>query len=184
MQTMNEEVTIDTIVDPDLLRRTLVRGSVAAGLGIVIILISAIEIPLADLAIWGIPILILGLGLIAIGLIPYKMLDRRSTNPDSLTADGEALHYSQAGKKTLTVPYSAISRIHFYERRPLYGILINLRDHPTEKVHVHTHDFDIHRMFHRTRKRFNADLFLPFFDSPRFDELRRGLALQGYVDEV
>ncbi len=179
-----EEITIHTIIDPDLMRRTLIRGSVAAGLGIVIILITAIEMPLTQLGFWGIPILIVGLGLIALGLVPYKILSKRQTSPDALTITEENLLYAKEGKATLTIPYSSISRVWHYERAPLYGVLITMRHHPAEKIHVHDHNYDIRREHQRSQKRFHADLFFPFFDETRFNEIRRALALAGYTDEV
>ncbi len=164
--------------------RTLARGSVAAGIGIVIILIAGMELPPEQLSVWGIPILILGLALIALGLIPYRLLSRRRENPDELVVTEEGLTYFQMGKLTLTIPYDAVARVFHLNDPPAYGVLIELKEHPSEKVHVHTRDYDVIRVRHKTRRRFDADLFFPFFQRIDFDELRRGLALVNYTDEL
>jgi hypothetical protein len=178
-----EDVIVQSQVDPALVTRTLARGSVAAGLGIVIILIAGMELPASQLAIWGIPILLLGLALIALGLIPYRIIARRRDNPDILTVTDEGVHYTQMGKPTLTIPFDALARVSYLSNPPAYGVLVKLKEHPTEKVHVHTRDYDVLRVRHKTRRRFGADLFFPFFQQTEFDELRRGLALANFVDE-
>ena len=178
-----EEVIVQSQVDSGLVARTLARGSAVAGLGIVIILIAGIEMPPEQLALWGIPILLLGLALIALGLIPYRIISRRRDTPDLLSITDEGMTYTQGGKPTLTIPFDTLSRVSFLDQAPAYGVLIQLKEHPAEKVHVHTRDYDALRIRHKTRRRFGADLFFPFFLKSEFDELRRGLALANFVDE-
>jgi hypothetical protein len=180
---MAEHERIHTAIDPKLLTRTLARGCVVGGLGIAMILAAAVELDVSQMPTWGVAALIIGIVLVALGWLPYKSLSKRRARPDELMPTEEALIYSQEGTLTLTIPLDSISRVSHIDQPPLYGVALELKEHPEERVRVHTRDYDVHRIRHHAKRKFGVDLYFPYFTHAAFQELRRALAEQGYSDE-
>lgn len=71
-------------------------------------------------------ILIAGLGLIALGLIPYRRLQRLEVRPNELVISEHGLIYYKGGDLQWKLPYSSIQRLSFQETAWRYGIALDV----------------------------------------------------------
>lgn len=116
-----------TAIKDSLIRYYLFRGTVLAGLGGIILLFSGVFLPLLSLSEMGIPIFILGIGLITCGLLPYRRLWRLELNPCELVADDNYLSLFHRGKRLLCIPQKEIAKIQYFEEKHAYGLRVNLK---------------------------------------------------------
>jgi hypothetical protein len=79
------------------------------------------------LAATGIWAYLLGLALIAIGLIPYRKLSQLELFPNVLEVHPESLVFMKRGKEPLVIPRDEISTLSFFESKSRYGILLTMR---------------------------------------------------------
>jgi hypothetical protein len=144
---MNNSSTLRTSISPSLLKWRLYLGSFLAGGGAFLLLFSSIYLSTSVLEKWGFLILILGLGLIAIGLIPYRKLQRLEVKPNELILSEHGLAYYKGGRLEWKLPYDSIRSVTFFESSWRYGIYL-----------------DVEGRF---------DLFLPFFTKRSFQILEQ-----------
>lgn len=144
---MNNSTTLRTSISPSLLKWRLYLGSFLAGSGAFLLLISAIYLSPTALEKWGFLILIFGLGLIALGLIPYRKLQRLEVKPNELLVSEHGLAYYKGGSLQWKLPYSSIHSIQFLESAWSYGI-----------------GLDVEGRF---------DLYLPYFTKRSFEILEK-----------
>lgn len=114
---------METVVTESLLSRTLIRGSVLAGLGIALILAISLEWP----GFWTIPLFLAGLGLIAWGLVPYRQLTKLQLNPHKLEITDGKLRYIRPKERTLVIPLSEIESVEHVETKRIYGLKIRTK---------------------------------------------------------
>ncbi len=95
--------------------------------------------------------------LIAYGGVPYRQLMRLRTQPSELFWDGQTLLYTVRGKPQLLIPGSAIQKLEFREYGSHYGAALWLTPEPKPT---------------RLSRRIGCDLFLPYFESHRVDDIR------------
>lgn len=138
-------------IAPELKRRTLLKGTVFAALGALLLLWGGAGLDLPTLSKWGWLIFLVAIGLIALGLIPYRRLNRLENNPYELRVDNQAITLLHQGNKLFAYPIDAISRVGYYKRDDLYGIKIWLKE-GLEKKH------------------YGADIFLPYFSERSYKE--------------
>lgn len=112
-----------TTVTDTVKRGALFRGTSIAAIGILIIAFSGAFLSPKQLDVWGLPILLSGIFLIARGLIPYRKLCRLETAPNKITLSEEGLTLFE-GKKVHRVPLSEIERLEYTEKKGLYGICL------------------------------------------------------------
>lgn len=116
--------------------------------------------PLEYLKIWGFPLFMGCIGLIVLGMHPYKTLRRLEMNPSKMTISQEGtLIYEASKSEILTLPIERIKNISFYENSQIYGIGFHL-DKTSEKP------------------KYGFDLFIPYF-SRRSTEM-----LQSRLEDV
>lgn len=140
--------------------------------GIFLILYAGIFLPPIILQYWGLLILLLGGGLITWGLLPYRQLRRLEVKPYEIIAiENKALQYLSNGKTLFTMPLKSVREIKYFERGNEYGIAIQLRHPPTEKIRVQDVRFDFDDFQKNSRKRYGCDLFLPYFSERSFNTL-------------
>lgn len=142
-------------IKTELMRKTLFKGSMIAGLGGIFILFGGVFFDEKSLSSWGLPLFFLAMGLIAAGMIPYRRLTRLEKNPHLVVVNERELVFFKQGKKTFTIPLESIDSISYCHSGDLYGIGIVIKKNPQKKVIIHSRLFD--------RKRFGCDLFLPYF---------------------
>lgn len=112
MERPMDTITLHSTVKPDVKRRTLFRGTLLAGIGAFTLLFSGAFLPVSTLKIWGLPIFFVSIGLIAVGMVPYRRLCHCEENPDKIViGQDEVLRYFQENKEVANLPFSAIDKI-------------------------------------------------------------------------
>ena len=168
---MQEVLTLRSSIQPQLRRKTLFKGFLLALIGISIILISGVFFTEETLDKWGIPIFVVGVGLITWGLLPYRNLSRIENKPDELMLVGTNLvdFYIQ-GQKVLSLPTKAVKKWMHIETDELYGIGVQLHPGSLPSVTVYQ-SLDESVTKPAIQKQFQVDLFFPYFTKRSFDEL-------------
>jgi hypothetical protein len=165
-----EQLKLRTSIKETLKRFVLIRGTVLGIIGC-ILLYAALFLPVDQLKIWGFPIILLAGGLIAVGFIPYRTLTKREHKPDELIIEGDyALHFNAQGEPTFTIPLSNVERYSYLEKGNLYGIGLWLKE-PNGKVEVHNEQFDLDKFQQNSQKKYECDLFLPYFTQRSYNIL-------------
>ncbi len=123
---MNKDfIKLRTSIKPDLMRKALFRGSLLGGSGAIILFLSGTFLRVQILSIWGLPLFFLSLGLITLGMLPYRRLTRLEKNPDGIIVSSDDLFiYRRKGKVILTTPLSMIISCEYVDDESLYGIKI------------------------------------------------------------
>lgn len=162
-------IKIDTTVTSPLKRWILFRGTILALLGVGIFFYAGIYLPKELLAAFGIPLWLLGISLIAFGLIPYKLICRLENNPyELIITDDNQLHYVRRGKKIFTVPLYEIEKIETIGGSTSYGVGFKLKKGFSGK-------------FPKQEKnliKYGVDIYLPHF-TPRACK-----SLKAYIDPL
>lgn len=126
-------------------------------------------LPPSFLTLWGIPIFVAGMVLIAVGLIPYRRLAKLELKPHTLSYDGETLLFAKEGKPLFKISEKEIKDIRYVEKKNLYGIAIWLHRPVIEKVKVLQPHFNFAAFAAESAERFEGcDLFLPYFSEKNF----------------
>lgn len=157
-----EPLTLYTCVPSSFMQKTLLKGFLPALIGIVMLLYSGIFFNLAVLTSWGFFIFIMSLGLITVGLLPYRRLTRLASNPDKMVFSDHVLYYRK-NRCVLDLPSQAIEKMEYFENGDVYGIGVWLK--PEFKAQdTHTQQ--------RAKNKFQSDLFFPYFSRRSFEELQ------------
>ena len=120
-------MNIYSSITPELKRMIIVRGTFFAFIGAITILMVGAFCSVEFIKTWGLCIWLAGVGLIAYGLIPYRMISLLSVKPNKIYIDErEVLHYHAKGKHYLSVPLSQIDSIHYISSKRKYGILLKI----------------------------------------------------------
>ncbi len=168
-----DSLTIRSSIKQELYSKTLKRGSLLGALGTLPLLYGAIFMEPTGLSTWGIPLFFLGIGLIALGMMPIRRLDRLQQHPNSLVLiNDDLLEFYQSGNKTLSIPCSLIGSLRFLDDGIQYGICVTLKEAAKEKVIVHDPRFSYERYQKESRNRFECDLFFPHFTRRSFEKIK------------
>jgi hypothetical protein len=169
---MSEIIKLRSTIRPELMWSALLRGTLFATVGALLLIYGGTTLPKNSLIGWGIPLVLVSLMLIAFGLIPYRRLSRLQVNPDEIHIKETSFCFISKKKMCFTVPFASIEKIELLERRALYGIGVQLKHNPSEKISVHDPRFDMQRYQACSQKRFDCDLFFPYFTSHAVEELK------------
>lgn len=154
-----------------LLHKTLIRGTFLSLLGIFLFYVGNCLSP-ETLNSLGIFILIGGLALITWGLYPYRRLSKLQIFPNELYLNTTSLYFADRGKQTLSIPLSSILKFSYLEKKNSYGIAIWLKRPIPKKISVLNPNFNFSSFHRNSQKRFNCDLFLPYFNQNCFEKLQ------------
>lgn len=147
-QIFQQEITLRSSIKPELMRKLLFKGTLLAGIGAVSILLAGLFLSPDYLAIWGLPIFLIGMGLITIGLLPYRRLKRLELNPHKLIIrPSESVQLLIKGKTVLVIPWNEIAKIEYEDHETNYGI----------------------RFFFKSSE--NIPIFIPFFSRRSYQTL-------------
>lgn len=161
--------TLRSSIHTPLMRLTLWRGTILAGVGVSFWVISAIFFTPEQLQKWGWVIFLLGLALITWGLLPYRRLRNLELNPYSLMIEeGRWLHFSAKGELLFSLPLSDIRRYAYIEKGNDYGIGLWLKNPLSEKIAIHSKNFDFEKYRKRSLRHQNCEIFLPYFSKRSF----------------
>lgn len=157
-------IKVRSSIKPRLMRHIILRGSIFAVMGSLIFLYAGIFMPVAILSAWGIPLLFIAGGLLAIGLLPYRRLSRLERKPDELAANESSLIFHHLGRPVMTIPVTSIKRMAYLDHGNKYGIGLWLKDPLPEKIIIHDRRY-------KPDASFNADLFFSYFTERSYQEL-------------
>lgn len=119
-----DTISLYSTITPDLKQKTLFRGTLLAGIGASLLLFSGVYLPVSTLKTWGLLIFFMSIGLIAVGMVPYRRLCQQEENPNKIViGQDEVLRYFQGNKEVANFPFSAIENINHVDR----GIKISLK---------------------------------------------------------
>lgn len=123
-----DKATFRSTIHPSLKKTILMRGTWLSAIGLLPMLLGSIFLNEHTLSRWGLPIFFLGLGLITLGMIPYRRLTCLEKHPDELVlmAD-DTLHYYRRGQHPFTIPFTSIETIAYVENAKIYGARVNLK---------------------------------------------------------
>ena len=171
---MKEEVfTIRSSILPSLSYQVLLRGTLLGGVGALSLLLAGAFLPPQKMQVWGPFFFLVGLGMIAWGLLPYKRLKRLEEKPYRLSLEGdEWLHFSCGGKALLSIPIGSIESMKYDEKGLIYGIGIVLKNPVPHKVMIQDPSFNMIRFLDWSRKQHGCDLFLSYFSRRSFQSLQ------------
>jgi hypothetical protein len=155
-----------------LLKETLLRGFIVAFFGVLILLFAGSYLPVEFLHKWGWSLFLIGIGLVTLGMLPYRHLSRLQIKPNELIlSDSDHIVFFQKGKKLLTIPLQSIAQMKCVIHPRLYGIALWLKSTPLEPIVVHQSAKEVENMRRLGQRIGNADLFFPYFNQRAYDEL-------------
>lgn len=166
-----ETVKLFGTIKTPLLRRVLFRGTALAFIGVSLLTAASTYLPENWLALLGLPILLSGAALIAIGLVPYRRLQRMEKKPSELIIDGAYLQHVALGKQQLSLPMDSVARIDYFEKDSEYGVALWLKEKGEGAVIVHAPRLDAASLLQKSRKKYGCDLFFPYFSRRAYTRL-------------
>jgi hypothetical protein len=127
---MNEDfLKLRSSIKAELMQKSLFRGSMIGGVGVIILFLSGAFLPVHALSVWGIPLFFLSMGLITFGMLPYRKLTRLEKVPDEiLLSSKDILIYRRRGKIIFTTPLSSIKSCTYKDDESIYGIEISMKE--------------------------------------------------------
>lgn len=159
---------VKTAVNSQLKKDALLRGSLLAGLGMLILIGGSIILTQEQLEQYGFFIFVGGIALVTFGMIPYRKLVRLENSPDEIHVnDDHAWVYYRKGKKIAEIPREAIESSDFVAHDPDYGICVQLKKNPPSKVKVFMPDAQLQM------NKYGCDLFLPYFTERSMNQLSK-----------
>lgn len=168
-----EAIKLFTTIKPALLRNALLKGTAIAGIGVIILAIAGTYAPPNLLTYLGPFVLILGGGLIAWGLLPYRKLYSLENSPNELIyTNGKQIQFIAKGKEVYTIPLEMIEKLDYIEKKNNYGIAIYLNKDTKKKIVVHNPRFDMASFQKKSQKKYNCDLFIPYFSERSFNRIQ------------
>ena len=169
---MQDHSTLRTSIPSQLLKRTLMIGFSLALIGILGLLYGGIYAHLAELQFWGFTLFILSIGLITMGMLPYRRLTRLQLKPNELCMVApDQLEYYSKGRKLLTIPLQSIDHFGYVNRYLVYGVTVWLKPDPKDPVLVHQGRSEVDVLRYKGQKLAGADLFFSYFNQRSFQEL-------------
>lgn len=161
---------IRSCIKPAFKKKMLLQGSWVAGLGAILLVLTAVFMPVATLKFWGFPIFVFAILFITFGLLPYRKLTRLELNPDVITMQETQCTFTHRGCLLFTIPYAAIHKMEYLESSHDYGIGIWFYHPSSPKVIVYPKACV--KNYQNKRCKEEADLFLPYFSQKGFEELK------------
>lgn len=160
---------VKTSVNSQLKKDALLKGTLLAGLGMLVLIGGSVILTQEQLAQYGFFIFLFGIALVTYGMIPYRKLVRLEHSPDEIHVDDDHTWiYFRKGKKIAEIPQTAIESADFIAHDPDYGICLQFKKKPSDKVKVCDSDA------HLQMDKYGCDLFLPYFTERSMNRLRSG----------
>lgn len=117
----------NTTIKTALMQYYLMRGTILAALGALILVISGSSFPLTILNKWGFFFFAGALLLITCGLLPYSRLRRLELNPHKLSVEDDCVYLFRKEKLLIRIPKENIAEVRYVEKEYNYGILLILK---------------------------------------------------------
>ena len=163
---------IHSSIRPELKKQVLMRGSIFAGIGALLLLLTGAFLPLSLLKYWGWLIFLMSMGLITLGLLPYRKLTRLEKVPQAIEIEKDRMVVYSDHKLLMAIPFSTIQNLEYIDKEGDYGIGIWLKHPIEEKIILKSDKFDILNYTNLSRRKFGCDLMFPYFSKRGYEELK------------
>ena len=168
-----EAIKLFTSITPALLRNALLKGTVIAGIGIILLTLAGTYIPPYLLTYLGPFILFIGGGLITWGLLPYRRLYSIENSPNELIfINGKQVQFIAKGREVYTIPFEMIENLDYLKKDNIYGIAVYLKKETSKKIIVHNPRFNMAAFQKNSKKKYHCDLFIPYFSERSFNRIQ------------
>lgn len=157
-------------ITTSLRRAVLMRGTCIAIVGVLLILFGGMFIPPDRMTYWGLPLFLVGFGMITWGLLPYRRLCQIENNPRELvlSEDESSLSLFCKGKIALSIPLACIASIKYIEESNRYGVGMMLKGSP-QKIEVYnTKLLCVNEL--------GCDLFFEYFSRRAFEFIEKEIS--------
>lgn len=169
---MKEVLIIRSTITSYVQKKTLLRGCIIACFGVAVLLIAGSYLALELFIQWGWLLFLISIGLITLGMLPYRRLIRQQLKPDELILlNAYEISFSHRGGQLLTIPLDSIDRMEYVPQQDFYGIAIWLKKTPIAPIRIHQGFKIVNKLRKLGKKNGNADLFLPYFNQRGYEEL-------------
>lgn len=150
----------------------LFRGLLFAIFGISLWLVVGAFASMQFLHTWGFGAFLVGGGLMAFGVVPYRQLVDVENNPHRLVIiPGEAVHFFHKGKPLYSIPVQNIAKVEYRDSTALYGVAVWLKQRDNTPIIIYRSRIDPQAYVARVQKRYHCDLFLPYFPRATYTNL-------------
>lgn len=167
-----DSIKLFSTIKPDVLRKSLFKGTFLASLGVIILIAVTTYLPLESMATWGTLFLLVGGGLMVYGLIPYRKLVRMESDPSELILiDNQYLQFITFKKQQYTIPLTMIDKTEYVEKGDDYGIAIWFKEAVDDKVVVHNQKLNMQKITAKSKEKYECDLFIPYFGRRAYTRL-------------
>jgi hypothetical protein len=174
---MIHHFSIKTTVSANLLKKSLLKGSLLGLAGVAGLLYGALFLHVNELNTWGLLLFLGSLAAITGGLLPYRQLTRLQLNPHRLIlSENETLDYYLKEKMVMSIPTQSIEKIAYLSNEGEYGIIFSLKKQPSPPVKVYAALKEVEQMRQDGEKLGKGDLFFRYFNERAFKELSKALA--------
>ncbi len=169
---IKESFIVRSSISSQLLKTILFKGFAIAFLGILVLLFAGTIMPPLILQTWGWMLFLISLGLIVIGLLPYRRLSRLQLKPNEIVfKDLNYLIFYSKGRKILTLSMQSIAHISYVHHPKRYGIAIWLKPPPITPIVIHQFPKEVEELRYKGQLAGGADVFFPYFNRRAYDEL-------------
>lgn len=161
-------------IKPQILHTALIQGTILATMGMAILIFSGVFLPPEQLKFLGPFAILIALLLITLGLYPFQQLKKLETSPHEILFSSENhFLFSWKRKPLFIVSLETIEHLSYLCSGNQYGIAIVLKREGQRGITVCDPNFDLTKFQSSSQKKYECDLFLPFFTRRSFEELER-----------
>lgn len=132
------------------------------------LLASSTFLQIEMLGSYGFFIFVGALGMITLGLRPYRALRKLEMCPNEIRVSENFLTFVESKKTLFSVPIRSVETVNFIETSKMYGIGIALKNPLPEKIVVHRNTFDMKRFVESSQSKWGNDLFFDYFSRRAF----------------
>lgn len=170
---MVDDFCLRSHISTQLMTETLKRGFLLSLIGILGLIYASVFLDVTALKTWGWIIYLVSLGLITVGMLPYRKLTRLQVNPRELrlTSEGEVLYLSK-GQKLLMLPLKSIDQLEYIENGNHYGIAVRFKSPLPQPVVVHQQSKEVAALRKLGQAIAQAPLYFPYFSKHAYQELK------------
>ena len=170
---MSDNDRLRSSISTQLVTRALFKGVVLSSLGICGMCYGGVFLTLSTLTQWGWLLYILSIGLITLGMLPYRRLIKLQLNPQELwlTTNHEVLYFSKK-RKLLTLPLEAVESLEYIDTWNQYGIAVKLKSPIQRPIIVHERPEEVEKLRRGGASLNQPDLFFPYFSRYVCEELK------------
>lgn len=159
-------------IRPALKKKTMIRGSILGGLGILLWVYSGLFLSISTLTIFGWPIFLTGGILITLGLLPYRKLTRLENKPhEIIITDLDELSYFSQGVPMFKISMKNIEEMAFLDDDVRYGIGFWIKTPASKHIEILHPSLDLNVYLKNCQKDYFCDIFFPYFTKRSFEEL-------------